>query len=186
MSDADTTRNPWTTHSSDVVYDNPWIEVTHRRVTTPSNTPGVYGVVHFKNLAVAVVPIDEDDHTWLVGQYRYSIDRYSWEIPEGGGSLDEDPVDAARRELREECGLEAAELELIATAELSNSVTDEQAHIYIATGLSTTAKDPDDTEELAVRRVPVDEAIRMVADREITDALSQIALLHVARRRAVA
>lgn len=181
MSDEHT--NPWTTHEIDIVYDNPWIQVTHRTVTTPSGTAGIYGVVHFKNRAMAIVPIDEHDHTWLVGQYRYSIDRYSWEVPEGGGLLDEDPESAARRELREECGLEAERLELIATAELSNSVTDEHAGIYVATGLTATDTDPDDTEDLTLRRVPVDEAIRMVDTGEITDALSQIALLHVARRR---
>jgi len=183
---ADPPDSPWVTHTYDVVYENPWIRVTHRDVTTPTGTTGIYGHVHMKNWAIAVVPIDDDDHTWIVGQYRYTLGRYSWEVPEGGGALDEEPVDAARRELREECGLEAAELELIGTSELSNSVTDETARIYVATGLTHTDRDPDDTEQLAVRRIPLDEAIRMVDDGEITDALSQIALMHIARRRSVA
>lgn len=175
--------NPWLTHTSDTVYDNPWIEVTHREVTTPAGTPGIYGVVHFKNLALAVVPIDDDDHTWLVGQHRYAIDEYSWEVPEGGGPLGDDPAASARRELREECGLHAEHLELIATCTLSNSVTDEHAMVYVATGLTPTAADPDDTEVLRLRRLPVDEAIRMALDGEITDVLSQLALLRLALKR---
>jgi 8-oxo-dGTP pyrophosphatase MutT (NUDIX family) len=176
--------NPWVTHTSDIVYDNAWIEVTHRAVTTPTGTDGIYGVVHFKNLAIAVVPIDDHDHTWLVGQYRYAIDQYSWEIPEGGGQLDEDPADAARRELREECGLDAAHLDLLFSCELSNSVSDERARIYIATGLTAVPADPDDTEVLELRRLPVDEAIAMAMSGEITDALSLMALLRLSVDRA--
>lgn len=180
---ADPTVNPWTTHTNDVVYENPWIEVSHRDVTTPTGTPGIYGVVHFKNNAICVLPVDDEDHTWLVGQYRYATDEYSWELPEGGSPIDDDPADGARRELLEECGLHAEHLELILTSELSNSVTDERAFIYIATGLSAGQADPDDTEELALRRVPVDEAIAMVSRGEITDIMSQLALLHLALRR---
>ncbi len=176
--------NPWVTHSSDVVYDNAWIEITHRTVTTPSGTDGIYGVVHFKNLAIAVVPIDDHDHTWLVGQYRYAVDQYSWEVPEGGGQLDEDPADAARRELREECGLDATQLDLLFSCELSNSVSDERANIYIATGLTPAPTNPDDTEVLKLRRLPVDEAIAMALSGEITDALSLMALLRLAIDRA--
>ena len=173
-------QNPWTTHSTEVVYENPWIEVSHREVTTPTNTPGIYGVVHFKNLAIAVVPIDEDDHTWLIGQYRYPTASYSWEVPEGGGALDERPDDAARRELQEECGLHAEYLELILTCQLSNSVTDERAHVYVATGLTEGPNNPDETELLKVRRLPVDDAIDMALSGEITDSLSLLALLRLA------
>ncbi len=178
-----TDSSPWTTHTSDVVYDNAWIQVTHREVTTPTGTPGIYGLVHFKNRALAVVPIDDADHTWLVGQYRYGTDHYSWEVPEGGGPLGEDPLDAARRELLEECGLHAERLELILKTELSNSVTDEQAHVYVATGLTAGRAEPDDTELLAVRRLPVDDAIRMALTGEITDSLSLIALFRLALLR---
>ncbi len=184
MTDSNNTAtNPWTTHTTAAVYDNAWIEVTHREVTTPTGTPGIYGLVHFNNQAIAVVPIDDEDHTWLVSQYRYAIDRYTWEIPEGGGPLHESPVDAARRELLEECGLHAAHLDLIAVSELSNSVTDEQAHIFVATGLTAGEANPDDTELLALRRLPVDDAIDMALSGEITDALSQIALFRLALLR---
>lgn len=182
----DPNHNPWTTHSTDVVYDNPWIRVTHSEVTTPSDTPGIYGLVHFKNLAIAVVPIDDEDHTWLVGQYRYALDEYSWEVPEGGVAIGESIEDGARRELLEEVGLYAEHLELVLTCELSNSVTNERGHLFVATGLSQGEVDPDDTEELALRRVPVDEAIDMVLRGEITDVMSQTILLHLALSRRTA
>ena len=172
--------NPWTTHTTDVVYDNPWINVTHRTVTTPTGTDGIYGLVHMKNIGIAVVPIDDHDHTWLVGQYRYTTDHYTWEVPEGGGPLNEDPADAARRELREECGLEAANLDLLMTSELSNSVTNERGIVYVATGLTSVPTSPDDTEVLQLRRLPVDDAIAMAMSGEITDSLSQLALYRLA------
>src|SRR4051794_18359940 len=115
--------NPWTTLGSRAVYDNPWVAVREDRVVRPDGKPGVYGVVHFKNRAVGVLPVDGEGRVWLVGQYRYPIGEYSWEIPEGGGPSGEDPEETARRELREETGLVAGRVEQIATAHLSNSVT---------------------------------------------------------------
>lgn len=184
-SDADALRrtNPWTDRTAELRYDNPWITVTHRNVTTPTGSSGIYGLVHFKHLAVGVIPIDDDDHTWLVGQYRYPTDRWSWEIPEGGGRLDEDPAEAARRELEEECGIIAAHLEPLGSTQMSNSVTDEISHLFVATGLSSTAPRPDETEVLEVRRVPVDEAIALVHRGVITDGLSMVGLLLLAERR---
>lgn len=176
--------SPWSTHSSTIAYDNPWIEVTHRDVTTPTGTAGIYGKVHFKNVGIGVIPIDDDDHTWLVGQFRYALGRYSWEIPEGGGPLGSDPEESARRELREECGLIADELELIVEVALSNSVTDELGLVYVARGLSTTTVDPDETEELALQRVPVSDAIEMALDGRIDDSLSQLGLMKLALLRA--
>lgn len=182
-SPADTPRNPWVTRTSTVVYDNPWIEVSHRDVRTPTGTDGIYGLVRFKNRAIGVIPVDEDDHTWLVGQYRYAVDHYSWEIPEGGGPLADDPAEAARRELAEEVGLEAGHLELLVECELSNSVTDEFGLIYVATDLLPCATDRDDTEVLELRRLPVDDAIAMVMTGEIIDALSVMGLLRLAIER---
>jgi 8-oxo-dGTP pyrophosphatase MutT (NUDIX family) len=176
---SDWRRNPWRTLSSTPVYDNPWISVTEHRVIKPSGGEGIYGVVHFKNRAIGVLPLDEEGCTWLVGQYRYTLNGYSWEIPEGGGRLDEEPLAAAKRELKEETGMEADEWREILRMHLSNSVTDELAIVYLARGLRMGAAQPEDTEQLQVRRVPFEEAYQMVCAGEITDAISVAAILRV-------
>ena len=99
--------NTWKTLESKDIYDNPWISVREDKVINPSGGDGIYGVVHFKNLAIGIVPIDKDGYTYLVGQYRYSLEEYSWEIPMGGGPLDIDKLESAKRELKEETGLVA-------------------------------------------------------------------------------
>jgi 8-oxo-dGTP pyrophosphatase MutT (NUDIX family) len=175
--------NPWQTRSSRLVYDNPWIRVREDQVLRPDGAPGIYGVVHFKNRAVGVLPVDRDGAIWLVGQYRYPLQAYSWEIPEGGSPETESPEATARRELREETGLTAGRLELIATAHLSNSVSDELGHIFRATELTPGIVEPEGTERIAVRRLAWKEAERMLRSGEITDSLSVIALLHEAVRR---
>jgi len=175
--------NPWNTRSSRVVYDNPWIRVREDQVLRPDGLPGIYGVVHFKNRAVGVLPVDEHGRVWLVGQYRYPLQTYSWEIPEGGSPETESLEATARRELREETGLTADRLELIATTHLSNSVSDEVGYIFRATGLTAGPHDPEGTELFAVRRLDWKEAERMLRAGEITDSLSVIALLHEAVRR---
>jgi 8-oxo-dGTP pyrophosphatase MutT (NUDIX family) len=171
---------PWLQKSKKLVYQNPWIEVHHHEVMTPANTEGVYGTVSFKNLAVGVLPLDDQGNTWLVGQYRYPLETYSWEIPEGGSPSGEDPLQAARRELKEETGLVPGSLELLLEMDLSNSVTDEQAVIYLATRLEQQEPEPEETEELKVKKVPVAEALSMVHAGEITDAISVAALLKLA------
>ncbi len=173
----------WQTRSSRTVYENPWIEVSHRDVVAPTGNEGIYGLVHFKNLAVGVIPIDADDHTWLVGQDRYTIGAWSWEIPEGGGAHDENPTEAARRELTEETGLHAERIEPLIELHTSNSVTDERAIIFAATGLTEGEAAPDETELLRLERLPVDEAIEWALDGRITDALSVAGLLVLAARR---
>ncbi len=137
MDDPESQPSPWTTLSSREVYENPWIAVREDRVIRPDGSPGIYGVVHFENRAIGVLPVDEDGSIWLVGQFRYPNQVYSWEIPEGGGSPDESPEMAALRELREETGLIAARLEPIGgLVHLSNSVSDETCHLFRATGLT--------------------------------------------------
>jgi 8-oxo-dGTP pyrophosphatase MutT (NUDIX family) len=172
--------NPWQTRQSRTVYDNPWIRVREDNVIRPDGQPGIYGSVHFKNLAVGVLPMDDEGCTWLVGQYRYVLDAYSWEIPEGGCAEGEDTLAAAQRELLEETGLRAAHYELLGRAHLSNSVSDELAVYYLATGLTQGPAEPEGTEQLQVRRVPFDEALVMTLRGEITDALSVLALQHYA------
>ena len=174
--------NPWTTLRSREVYLNPWIRVREDDVLKPNGSPGIYGVVEYRNRAVGVVPIDDEDHTWLVGQYRYTQHRYEWEIPEGGCPEGESLEDCARRELLEETGLVAAKLEpLLLDLQLSNSVSNETAHLFVARQLTQEAPQPEDTEQLAVRRLPLSEAIEMAATGQIRDAMSVIALLTLAR-----
>lgn len=168
---------PWQTHTVETVYDNNWITVSHRDVTAPTGKAGIYGLVHFKALAVGMIPIDADGYTWLVGQHRYTLDKYSWEIPEGGSAASEDPLLAAQRELREETGISASNWTQLLRLHTSNSVTDESAIAYIAQALSFGETEPDDTELIQLRRLPVQHAIEMVMDGEITDGLAMASLL---------
>ncbi|HEY2382184.1 MAG TPA: NUDIX hydrolase [Terriglobia bacterium] len=167
--------NPWKSLSSDVVYENRWIRVTEHQVINPAGSPGIYGVVHFKHLAVGVVPW-EDGYIWLVGQFRLPLERYSWEIPEGGGSRGQDPLESAKRELKEETGMTADDWEIIVRMDLSNSVSDEEAIVYLAKGLQHGTSQPDETEQLSVRKVSLDEAFEMVENGEIRDAITVAAV----------
>ena len=178
----DDMRNPWRTLASKQVYDNPWIRVREDRVIRADGEPGIYGVVHYKNIAVGVLPIEED-HIYLVGQYRYPLQSYSWEIPEGGCPEGEEPLLAARRELKEETGLEARRWRRLGEAYLSNSVADEYAVWFLATGLVPGDSRPEGAERLSVRRVPLREALDMALGGEITDALSQLAIMSYALER---
>jgi 8-oxo-dGTP pyrophosphatase MutT (NUDIX family) len=177
---------PWTRHTRRAAYENPWLTVWHDEVTRPDGSPGIYGVVHFRNAASGIVALDDEDRILLVGQHRYTLDEYSWEIPEGGVPPGEDPVEGARRELREETGVEAAEWSELARYDLSNSVTDERGLLFLATGLTQDAADPDPTEDLAVRWVPFAEALAMTIDGRITDAISMIGIQRVALARLAA
>src|SRR5262245_61579297 len=132
----DPQRNPWTRLSRRTTYENPWITVYEDQVLRPDGQPGIYGMVHFKNLAVGVVALDDQDRVLLVGQYRYTLDRYSWEIPEGGAPAGEEPLAAAQRELREETGCTASRWRELLRAHLSNSVSDELAILFLAQDLS--------------------------------------------------
>lgn len=170
-------KNPWTTLSSQQIYENNWIGLTEHQVLNPSGGKGIYGEIHFKNLAIGILPLDEDHNTWLVGQYRYPLNAYSWEIPEGGGPLGSDPLDSAKRELLEETGLTASDWQELQRMHLSNSVSNELAIIYIARGLSQGTAEPEETEQLEIRKLPFAEAYQMVIDGQITDSMSVAAIL---------
>ena len=176
----DETKNPWTVVSRANVYENPWIRVDHHEVLNPARKPGVYGVVHFKNYAIGTVPIDENGNVILVGQYRFSLGAYSWEIPEGGGLVGGGILESAQRELREECGVTARNWLEIVGMDLSNSVTDERGTAFLAWDLSDGTARPEETEQLQVARVPFREALGRVKRGEIRDSLSVAAILRVA------
>ena len=168
----DTATNPWKILHSRPVYENNWIGVTEFDVINPGGGKGIYGKVHFKNIAVGAIALDEAFNTYLVGQYRFPIDQYSWEIPEGGGDPSEDPLASAQRELLEETGLVAGHWEKILTMHLSNSISDEITMLYLARKLEQRTPMPEETEELVIRKLPFEEAYQMVVRGEITDAMS--------------
>ncbi|HLG03514.1 MAG TPA: NUDIX hydrolase [Bacteroidia bacterium] len=172
-------KNPWTTHESTEVYDSQWIKVTKHAVTNPGGFPGTYSVVHFKNIALGVIPLDEKMNTWLVGQYRYPIDKYTWEIPEGGGKIGIDPLESAKRELMEETGIVAKKWTKIQEMHLSNSATDEFCLLYLAQDLEIGAAEPEPDEMLQLVKVPFEEVYKMVCDGKITDSLSVTAVLKI-------
>jgi len=169
-------KNPWQIISEKNIYDNPWINITEFDVINPGGGNGIYGKVHFKNLAIGILPLDENMNTYLVGQYRFPLDQYSWEIPEGGGMIGIDPLISAQRELIEETGLVATQWTEILRMHLSNSVTDEYAIIYIATGLQQKKPMPEETEKIAIKKLAFEEAYNMVQQGLITDSMSVAAI----------
>lgn len=170
-------QNPWQIKNTNVVYDNNWITVSHHDVLNPSGNDGIYGVVHFKNLAIGIIPLDDDLNTWIVGQYRFPLNAYSWEIPEGGGKLGVEALESAKRELIEECGLEATHWHNILTMHLSNSVSDEVSYVFVARGLKQVLAQPEETEQLQIKKVPFNQVYEMVMAGQITDAISVAAVL---------
>jgi len=174
--------NPWRELSRRSIYANDWMRVEEHDVVTPAGDRGIYGLVHPTHLALGVVPVDDDLHTWLVGQFRYALGRYSWEIPEGGGDPTLDPCAEAARELAEETGLTADRWEPLLELDTSNCFTSERAIVYLARDISVGAARPDSTEDLRVCRVPLGHAVDLVHAGRITDAISVAALLAVGAR----
>ena len=163
---------PWKTKNTITAYESPWIRVDHSEVINPGGVDGTYSTVHFKNLAIGIITLDDDMNTWIVGQYRYPLHTYTWEIPEGGGALKEPPLKSAKRELLEEVGLKAKRWDLIQEMVLSNSATDEVAYIYLARGLEQFDPEPEEDEEIEIKKLPFDEFYQMILDGEILDSLS--------------
>ena len=172
-----TTTNPWKQQSSKLVFENPWLTLHEDEVINPGGGISHYGKISFKNIAIGIIPLDEDNNTWLVGQYRYGPDCYSWEIPMGGGALDIDPLESAKRELKEETGLIAKNWQELMKLHTSNSVTDERGIVYIARDLSQGETAFEETEELLIKKLPLDEAVERVLSGEITDSVSVAGLL---------
>lgn len=172
-----TNENPWKTTNSEVKYDNPWIKITEHQVIDAGGNDGIYGTVHFKNLAIGIIPLDEENNTWLVGQYRYPLNEYSWEICEGGGEIGVSPLESAQRELMEEVGLKANNWQEIMKLHVSNSVTDEVGIIYVAKDLEYFEPTPEENEVLTLKKIPLNQVFDMVMKGEITDSLSVAGIL---------
>lgn len=179
-------KNRWETLSSEMKYDNRWIRVTEHQVINPAGGKGIYGTVHFKNKAIGIVPIDDEGNTWLVGQWRYPLSQWSWEIPEGGGALADDVLRSAQRELKEETGITATRWTQLVRTHLSNSVSDEEGFIFLAEGLTFGERAAEETEaDMEIKKLPFTEALRMVMEGEITDSLSVMGILLAARLKRI-
>ncbi|MDB6061268.1 MAG: mismatch repair protein MutT [Verrucomicrobiaceae bacterium] len=169
---------PWQRVSTRQVYENPWVSVTHEEVITPAGTDGIYGVIHFKTRAIGIIPIDADGYTWLVRQFRYTLNQHLWEIPMGGGKLHDEPLAAAQRELQEETGFIANDWREIMRLHISKSVTDEEGVVFVARELTAGAAQLEHSEaDLEVLRLPLTEAIQWALDGKITDVISCAGLL---------
>jgi 8-oxo-dGTP pyrophosphatase MutT (NUDIX family) len=183
-SEADVGVGPWVRRSRRIGYENPWITVWHDEVDRPDGSPGIYGVVHFANLAVGVVVVDDHARVLLVSQHRYTLDAMSWEIPEGGVPPGESPLDGAKRELREETGVEADDWRELVRFHLSNSVTDEAGVVFAAHAVAHGEASPDPSEDIAIRWVPWSETLAMIDDGAITDAMTILGIHRLALERA--
>ena len=171
--------NPWQILNTREMVDTPWIRVVMHDVIHPGSEKGMYTVTHFKNLAIGILPLDEEMNTWVVGQFRFPLGQYSWEMPEGGGPIGIDPLESARRELKEETGIEARRWTLLNMMHLSNSTTDEVAYLYLARDLSFGESDPEPGEQLEIKKIPFEELYRMVINGEVTDAMTVATVLRV-------
>lgn len=179
VANMDENENPWKTTAKKVEYDNAWIKVTEHQTINAAGNEGIYGTVHYKNIAIGIIPLDEENNTWLVGQYRFPLEQYSWEICEGGGPVGTPPLDSAKRELLEELGIKANHWSELLRSHLSNSVSDELGILYIAKDLSFHTHEPEDGEVLQIKKLPFNTVFEMVMNGEITDSLTVAGILKV-------
>lgn len=173
--------NPWKKLESKQIYENPWIQLEEDKVINPGGGISYYGKIIFKNYAIGIVPLDQEKHTWLVGQWRYPHNEYTWEIPMGGGPVNVDRIESARRELKEETGLSASKWTEILRMHTSNSVTNEVGYAYLAENLQEGEPEFEETEDLEIIRIPFKEAVEMCMDGRIVDSLSLAAILKLSR-----
>lgn len=178
--------NSWTTLSGEEKYDNKWISVTEYQVLNPAGGKGIYGKVHFKNKAIGIIALDEHHNIWLVGQFRYPLGEYSWEIPEGGCPKDESTLETAKRELKEETGISASKWSLLFRIHTSNSVTDEEGFVFLAEDIEHGESELEETEaDMQVKKIPLLDAVNMIMRGEITDSISMASLLMLARLKGI-
>jgi len=176
--------NPYTVLGRQHLYSSPWIRLREDRFRHRRGAEGLYVVCGFQRIACGVLALDDQDRVILVGQWRYPLEAYSWEVPEGGGDITESPFEAIRRELAEEAGLSAGTWEPLAFFHASNSSTEEEAFLFLATGLEVaTGHRPEDDEELLVHREPFQDCLARVLRGELTDSLTVMALLTLQARR---
>lgn len=173
--------NPWKTLSLKKIYENPWISVEEHDILNPAGNPGIYGKVHFKNKALGIIPIDQFGNTWLVGQFRYTLNEYSWEIPMGGGPIGQDILESAQRELKEETGLTAKKWTEVLRIHTSNSVTDEEGFVFLAEDLEEGEPEFEETEVIKIHKLPFEEAVQWVMEGRITDGISIAGILKVSK-----
>ena len=169
--------DPWTVKSVTRPFENEWLVIDRYAVIHPGGAEGFYSVVRPRRIAVGVLPIEPDGMVHLVGQWRFPLGRYSWEMPEGGAEPGEPALDCARRELEEETGLTAGSFVEVLRLDLSNSLTDEQGVIYLATDLAFGRPQPEAVEVLRHRRAHFQEVLARVADGRIRDSLTVAAVL---------
>jgi len=176
-------RGPWTILSERLGYENPWMTVREFDVLRPDGSPGLYGVMEPRNLAIGVLPVFDNGDTLLVGQYRFALDAYSWELPEGGGPHGVDPLMSARRELEEETGCTAQNWRKLLELDVSNSISSERAFCFLAWGLNEGQSDRESSEaDMITHRLPVHAAIAMAMSGKIRDSLTVIMLLTAAEK----
>ncbi len=173
----------WQLGKPQTKYENPWMRVDEIPAIDPSGQDASYGLIHFKNLAVGVVPY-QDGYIWLVGQSRVSSRSYTWEIPAGGDPTREDPLGTAHRELREETGFTAGRMDQILKMELSNSITDEICLVYVATDLTAGEAELESSEDISLMKISLDNALKAIEAGEIRHALGIAAIFKLDRMRA--